>query len=88
MLVHHYPSPLVDTALVKLPKKIIIQMKENYVYTGCPKKNALSELCCSSQSSSLHLYLGSEYLVASYEWRLEDWEEQHSCESGFFWDTL
>ena len=32
MLVHHYPSPLVDTALVKLPKKIIIQMKENYVY--------------------------------------------------------
>ena len=26
----------------------------------------------------------SEYLLARYEWRLEDWEEQHSSESAFF----
>ena len=30
VLVHHYPSPLAGTALVKLPKQVIIQMKENY----------------------------------------------------------
>ena len=30
----------------------------------------------------------SEYLLARYEWGLEDWEEQHSSESAFFWDTL
>ena len=30
VLVHHYSSPLAGIALVKLPKQVIIQMKENY----------------------------------------------------------
>ena len=57
------------------------------------QKNALSELCCSTvlpilQPSFISWLDESEYLLARYEWRLEDWEEQHGSESAFFWDTL
>ena len=53
------------------------------------QKNALSELCCSTvlpilQPSFISWLDESEYLLARYEWRLEDWEEQHGSESAFF----
>ena len=53
------------------------------------QKNALSELCCSTvlpilQPSFISWLDESEYLLARYEWRLEDWEEQHSSESASF----
>ena len=55
---------------------------------GVPK-NALSELCCSSQSSSLHTYLGWMNLnIYSQDknggWRIGRTVEQHSSESAFF----
>ena len=47
------------------PSQACCNSASDQVYTGCLKKNALSELCCSSQSSSLHSYLASKYSDSS-----------------------
>ena len=54
------------------------------------QKNALSELCCSTvlpilQPPFISWLDESEYLLARYEWRLEDWEDGGAAQ---FWKCV